>query len=191
MQLIGSIASPYVRRIRLLLGDQDYQFDNLQIFGADRDTLRRINPTLKIPALIDGDTTLFDSRVIARYLMQQGGHQPLSWASENDLTVIDAAVDSAVALFFAIRSDMDPAQDALIFNVQRDRLAQTIGWLEQRAKAGMFDAWDYPAMCLYSGVDWMTYRSLFDFGLFPGLQALQAHHQSQPKVAATDPRQAD
>lgn len=191
MRLVGSLASPYVRRIRLLLGDQSYQFDDLKIFGADRDALRRINPTLKIPALIDGDTTLFDSRVIARYLADKRGQPPLGWTSENDLTVIDAAVDSAIALFFAIRSDMDPAQDALIFNVQRDRLTETVHWLEQRAAAGVFDAWDYPTMCLYSAVDWMIYRSLYDFARFDNLQAVQARHHNQPAVAATDPRQAD
>jgi len=49
MQLIGSTTSPYVRRIRLLLDDQPYEFINLNIYGEGRDELRRTNPTLKIP----------------------------------------------------------------------------------------------------------------------------------------------
>ena len=73
MKLIGSTTSPYVRRIRLLLSDEPYEFINLDIYGEGRDELRRTNPTLKIPVLIDGDQELYDSRVIARYLGQKLG----------------------------------------------------------------------------------------------------------------------
>ena len=44
MKLIGSTTSPYVRRIRLLLDDSDYEFVNLDIYGQGRDELRRNNP---------------------------------------------------------------------------------------------------------------------------------------------------
>ncbi len=45
MKLIGSTTSPYVRRIRLLLNDEPYEFINLDIYGEGRDELRRTNPT--------------------------------------------------------------------------------------------------------------------------------------------------
>ena len=103
MQLIGSVASPYVRRTRLLLVDVDYEFRDLAIYDADKAELARRNPTLKIPVLIDGETTLFDSRVIQRYLASRLGQAPLEWDEENQLTVIDGANDAFVALFLAAR----------------------------------------------------------------------------------------
>ena len=83
MKLIGSTTSPYVRRIRLLLGDADYDFVSLDIYGAGRDELRRNNPALKIPMLQDGDQAVYDSRVIARYLAHKQGIAALSWDQEN------------------------------------------------------------------------------------------------------------
>ncbi len=68
MKLIGSTTSPYVRRIRILLDEEPYEFVNLNIYGEGRDELRRNNPTLKIPVLEDGGQEIYDSRIIARYI---------------------------------------------------------------------------------------------------------------------------
>ena len=40
MKLIGSTTSPYVRRIRILLDEEPYEFLNLNIYGEGRDELR-------------------------------------------------------------------------------------------------------------------------------------------------------
>ena len=101
MKLIGSTTSPYVRRIRLLLDDSDYEFVNLDIYCQGRDELRRNNPALKIPMLIDDNQEVYDSRVIARYLSEKQGMVPLTWDQENQLTLIDAANDSAVILLLS------------------------------------------------------------------------------------------
>ena len=87
MKLIGSTTSPYVRRIRILLGEEPYEFVNLDIYGQDREALRRQNPALKIPMLIDEAQVLYDSRVIARYLSAKQNCDPLTWDQQNQLTL--------------------------------------------------------------------------------------------------------
>ncbi|MES1924257.1 glutathione S-transferase family protein [Salinisphaera sp. T31B1] len=190
MKLLGSGTSPFVRRIRLLLGDTDYEFDSLDIYGADRDVLRKRNPALKIPMLIDGDQSIFDSRVIARYLTAKMGLTPLSWAQENQLTLVDAVNDSGVTLALSKRSGIDIDQGAMFYDLQRERIRMSIDALAEQAGAGAFDEWHYPAICVYCLVDWMELRNLFDFSEHPALLAVRERHADRPMVAETDPRRA-
>ncbi|MDA3922828.1 MAG: glutathione S-transferase N-terminal domain-containing protein [Salinisphaera sp.] len=189
MELLGSAASPFVRRIRLLLGERDCVFRGIDIYGADREALRQANPTMKIPVLIDDDQTVLDSRVIARYLSAQMDLAPLSWAQENQLTVIDGATDSAFLLLSASRSGIDIGQDMPFIQRQQERIAACVASMDAQAEQGAFQEWNYPAICAYASLDWMLFRELFDFASFPGLLALRERHQHQPMVAETDPRQ--
>ena len=190
MKLLGSTTSPYVRRTRLLLGDADYDFVNLDIYGENRDVLRRNNPALKIPALIDGDQEIFDSRVIARYLSEQQKRPPLTWDQENQLTLIDAANDSAVVLLLSERSGIDTKSGAMFYELQRERIMTTLKALSALLDAGEFEQWNYPAICLYSLIDWIDFRNLLDFSDADGLISWRDRMQNQPHVKATDPRQA-
>jgi len=70
MKLIGSAASPYVRKVRVVLAEKrlDYQFI-LEDVWADDTTISSSNPLGKVPCLImDGSEAMFDSRVIVEYL---------------------------------------------------------------------------------------------------------------------------
>ncbi len=191
MKLIGSTTSPYVRRIRLLLSDEPYEFINLDIYGGEgRDELRRTNPTLKIPVLIDGDQELYDSRVIARYLGQKLGLDALTWDQENQLTLIDGANDSAVTMLLSERSGIDTSQDAMFYNLQRERIMTTLRTLSAMVEAGgQFKQWNYPAICLYCLVDWLDFRDLVDFsGGVDSLLAFRDAHADNSWVSVTDPR---
>lgn len=70
MKLIGSLASPYVRKVRIVMAEKklDYAFllDNVWV---PETTIQQSNPLGKVPCLLmeDGDA-LFDSRVIVEYL---------------------------------------------------------------------------------------------------------------------------
>ena len=134
MKLIGSSTSPYVRRIRLLLADagQGYEFVDLNIYGADRDELRKANPAMKIPVLHDGDDVVYDSRVISRYLQEKLDLPHLSWEQENQLTVIDAVNDSMVTLLLSQRSGLDTDREEVMFyQLQHERIALSLKALEE------------------------------------------------------------
>ncbi|MES1953963.1 glutathione S-transferase family protein [Salinisphaera hydrothermalis] len=188
MELLGSAASPYARRTRLLLTDVDYDFRDLAIYDADKAELARHNPTLKVPTLIDGDLTLFDSRVIQRYLADRFGHAPLDWIEENQLTVIDGANDALVVLRLAQVSGLDIHQPVMIYERHRERIGNCLDWLETAAGKGAFDDWRYPAICLYCMIDWAEMRELFDFSAYRALLAVRERHRDRPGVATTDPR---
>ncbi|MBJ2155863.1 glutathione S-transferase N-terminal domain-containing protein [Variovorax sp. IB41] len=70
MKLIGSAASPYVRKVRVVLAEKrlDYQFVIEDVWSADT-TISNSNPLGKVPCLImEGGDAMFDSRVIVEYL---------------------------------------------------------------------------------------------------------------------------
>ena len=70
MKLIGSAASPYVRKVRVVLAEKrlDYQFVIEDVWAAET-TISSSNPLGKVPCLImEGGEAMFDSRVIVEYL---------------------------------------------------------------------------------------------------------------------------
>lgn len=70
MKLIGSLTSPYVRKVRIVLAEKklDYELILDSPWGADSQVTTH-NPLGKVPCLImDENGSLFDSRVIVEYL---------------------------------------------------------------------------------------------------------------------------
>lgn len=70
MKLIGSAASPYVRKVRVVMAEKrlDYQFVIEDVWSDDT-TISSSNPLGKVPCLVmDGSEAMFDSRVIVEYL---------------------------------------------------------------------------------------------------------------------------
>ena len=70
MKLIAALASPYSRKVRIVLADK--KSDDDLIIDSPGDPATRVpayNPLGKVPVLVlDDETTLFDSRVIVEYL---------------------------------------------------------------------------------------------------------------------------
>lgn len=70
MKLLGSLTSPYVRKVRILLAEKkiDCEFVVDSPWLADSQAAH-FNPLGKVPVLIlDDETTIYDSRVIVEYL---------------------------------------------------------------------------------------------------------------------------
>ena len=70
MKLVGSLTSPFVRKVRIVLSEKriNYDFDVDIPWGSDT-RVAEYNPLGKVPILImDDGTTLYDSRVIVDYL---------------------------------------------------------------------------------------------------------------------------
>lgn len=189
MKLYGSVTSPYVRRIRIVLAATEHKFLDLQIYsGEDRAFLASHNPTLKIPCLEDEGQMVFDSRVIYNYLADKLLHDGLSWEEENQLTLIDAANDSFVQLMLLKRSGVDVDEDKMYFNLQYERIESVFAVLAEQLDAGGFSGWTYPEICLYCMIDWVLFRELHDMKRFPQLLAFHEKHHDRIEVTATDPR---
>lgn len=70
MKLLGSLASPYVRKVRVVMAEKklDYQLVLEDVWAADS-VIGASNPLGKVPCLVmDGGEAVFDSRVIVEYL---------------------------------------------------------------------------------------------------------------------------
>lgn len=70
MKLIGSVTSPYVRKVRVVMAEKklDYAFIQENVWAADT-TIGQTNPLGKVPCLVMEDgSALIDSRVIVEYL---------------------------------------------------------------------------------------------------------------------------
>ncbi len=70
MRLIGSLTSPYVRKVRIVLAEKklDYKFELEDPWSADT-RVTEANPLGKVPCLImEGGEAVFDSRVIVEYV---------------------------------------------------------------------------------------------------------------------------
>jgi glutathione S-transferase len=72
MKLLGSPASPYTRKVRIVLAEKriECDFERVDVQPADN-PVNRHNPLGKIPTLVlDDGTALYDSRVIVEFLDQ-------------------------------------------------------------------------------------------------------------------------
>jgi glutathione S-transferase len=70
MKLIGSLASPYVRKVRIVLAEKklDYVFELENVWSPET-RIQQANPLGKVPCLIAEDGgAMIDSRVIVEYL---------------------------------------------------------------------------------------------------------------------------
>jgi glutathione S-transferase len=73
MKLIGSLTSPYVRKVRIVMAEKklDYQLVLEDVWGSD--AILKMNPLGKVPCLVmEGQDSItgavFDSRVIVEYM---------------------------------------------------------------------------------------------------------------------------
>jgi glutathione S-transferase len=70
MKLIGSLTSPYVRKVRVVLAEKKLEFQLVEedVWAKDS-SITTANPLGKVPCLImEGGEAMFDSRVITEYL---------------------------------------------------------------------------------------------------------------------------
>lgn len=70
MKLIASLASPYARKVRVVMAEKklDYELILENVWAPDT-TIQQSNPLGKVPCLIMEDgAAMFDSRVIVEYL---------------------------------------------------------------------------------------------------------------------------
>jgi glutathione S-transferase len=108
MKLIASLTSPYVRKIRIVLAEKKIDCDLvLDSPWVEGNRVATVNPLGKIPVLVlDDESTLYDSRVIAEYLDTVAPNSRLIPASGRERISVkrwealaDGLLDAAVAAF--------------------------------------------------------------------------------------------
>jgi glutathione S-transferase len=116
MKLIGSLTSPYVRKVRVVMAEKklDYQHELEDVWGNDK--IVKSNPLGKVPCLVlAGGEAIFDSRVIVEYLdtrspvsrlIPEGSRERIevrTWEALAD-GILDAAIEARMELTWPGRS---------------------------------------------------------------------------------------
>ncbi len=187
--LYGSHPSPYVRRIRLLLDAVDYTFEAVDIYNdAGRSEYAKLSPLRKLPVLVDGDQTVFDSHIIHQYLCDKLDLPRCSLEQHNLISAVDAVTDSLIVLLMGQRSELEVDDSKFIFKLQLERIPNALDWLNERATAGAFDEWHYPAMALISLIGWIEFRELWDLSPYTSLLSVRDQFATRDIVLATAPQ---
>jgi glutathione S-transferase len=140
MRLIYSPASPFVRKVVVLMheaGLSDKVTLNPVATTAlnTADDARAANPLGKIPALVrDGDSTIFDSRVICRYLDDLAGSNLYPADRLWDVLTLEALADgimeSAVSMVYEVRLRPENEQSPAWIDAQWSKVTHALAALE-------------------------------------------------------------
>lgn len=142
MKLIGNYTSPYVRKIAIILLEQNktVEFINLSPWEPDS-AVTRYNPLGKVPALVDdSEHCWFDSPVIAGFLLQDDDSGLLPHAAGERLAVrqLEAVADGIMdAALLAVRERQRPIEHQSPQELlrQRQHIERALDWLEQSLAA--------------------------------------------------------
>ena len=122
MKLIGSLNSPYVRKVRIVMAEKrlDYQLELEDVWASNH--ILESNPLGKVPCLVmEGGEAVFDSRVIVEYvdtlspvgrLIPERGRERAevrTWEALAD-GVLDAAILARLERTWAGRADEQRSQ---------------------------------------------------------------------------------
>ena len=182
MKLIGSLASPYVRKVRIVMGEKklDYQFVLEDVWAA-QSAISESNPLGKVPCLVmEGGEAVFDSRVIVEYLdmlspvgklIAASGRERIevrTWEALAD-GVLDAAILARLEKTWPGRSDAERSQpwvERQMAKVEAGLLAMSQGLGERPWCAGNhFSLADIAVGC---ALGWLAFR-------FPEIDWRQRH----------------
>jgi glutathione S-transferase len=70
LTLYDDVFSPYARKVRIVLYEKGVPFERVRALHGDcnRTDFLHVNPRAEVPALVDGDFSLYDSTIICEYL---------------------------------------------------------------------------------------------------------------------------
>ncbi len=126
MKLIGSLTSPYVRKVRVVMAEKklDYQLELENVWSPDSQ-IQQFNPLGKVPCLVMEDGgALFDSRVIVEYLDTLSPVARLIPQSGRDR--------AAVKCWEAIADGMQDACVAIVRENMRPEAQRSPDWIERQ-----------------------------------------------------------
>jgi glutathione S-transferase len=81
MKLYDFVPCPFGQKVRIVLAEKGLSYEFIQVDLTQgeqrRPEFRRLNPFGRVPVLVDEDTTVYDSTIIAEYLEDEYPEPPL------------------------------------------------------------------------------------------------------------------
>ncbi|MGR3542261.1 MAG: glutathione S-transferase N-terminal domain-containing protein [Hasllibacter sp.] len=194
MKLTLSAASPFVRKVRVLIheaGAQDaVELVDIRTTPLSTDpAVAAANPLGKIPALIRGDgTALYDSRVICRYLDDRFGAGLYGgdvWDVLRREALADGIMDAAVSTVYEARLRDEGARSAAWIGAQKAKIARALDAAEAEGPDGPVDMGRLALAC---ALGYLDFREVLDWRADrPALAAFAERWGRRPSIAATRP----
>ena len=139
MKLIGSLTSPFVRKVRVVLAEKkiEYEFE-IDSPWTPETRVPNVNPLGKIPVLLlDDETPLFDSRVIVEYIDSVTPNNKLFPAPNRERTEVkrwealaDGICDAAANAFLEAKRPKNE-QSADWIARQRDKITRGLEFMAE------------------------------------------------------------
>lgn len=126
MKLIGSLTSPYTRKVRIVLAEKKIDAEFLvDIPWSPTTSVPQYNPLGKVPVLVlDDGSTLFDSRVIVEYLDNA--------APNNRLFKTPHRERIAIKRWEALADGVADAAAAIVFEGRRPENERSASWVARQ-----------------------------------------------------------
>jgi len=149
--LYGANASPFVRKVMAVLAIKELPYEHIPSmpFSGDPE-LARVSPLQKVPALIDGELNIADSKVICRYLESAYPEVPVypvepqararaDWLEEYGGTVLaEAAAGIFFHRFMVPNVFKRPVDEDAVNAIIEKRLPPLLDYLEGQVPADGF-----------------------------------------------------
>ena len=204
MKLIGSPASPYARKVRVVMAEKklDYQYVIEDVWAPDS-TITESNPLGKVPCLVmEGGEAVFDSRVIVEYLdtlspvgkliPSQGRERAevKTWEALAD-GLLDAALSARMEIIFKGRAPEQRCQpwiDRQMGKINAALQAMSVGLADKPFCSGVhFSLSDVTVGCALGYLDFrfpqVTWRETY-----PNLAKLHDKLALRPSFIETAPK---
>jgi glutathione S-transferase len=195
LQLIGTPLSHYTRKVRILLAELGVPFAFTRTPGvlAPAPAGYGGNPLMRVPTLVDGEVTLFDSDHIARYLVHtydpadRLGVCTTNVDDLNRLALANGIMANEVVLILAKRAGLADIDGVAYFRKLTAGIDQALARLDHDVvvEAPRFDYGDIATICMWQHLQHYQLRA--DLERYPRIAARVARHADRASVAETTP----
>ncbi len=198
MKLYGSLTSPYVRKLRVLLREKGVacEFVQADAWAADS-PVPRLNPLGKVPVLErDDGSALYDSPVILEYidslkppaLLAPAGEE--RWAMLRLQALADGLLDATVTRLLESRRP-SPQQSPENIRRQEEKIARGLAFVDSLPKGEAYllqNRFSVADLCLGVALEYVDFRYPHDWrGKHPRLALWLAGISTRPAFAETLP----
>ena len=198
MKLYGSLTSPYVRKLRILLREKGVacEFVQADAWAADS-PVPRLNPLGKVPVLErDNGSALYDSPVILEYLDSLKAPALLAPAGEERWTMLrlqalaDGILDATVTRLLESRRP-GPQQSPENIKRQEEKIARALAYASSMPRGEAYlmqNRFTVADLCLGVALEYVDFRYPHDWrGKHPRLALWLAGIGTRPAFAETVP----
>lgn len=189
-KLIGSLPSPYVRRVRLVLEELNlpYEFQTIDVMSSEgQEILSQFSIIRRVPVLIDEKTqeVYTDSGLITQFLRKD----KFDYREEEIKLLINEACASALTILQLSRFKLDESGESIIAKNHQKRVNDILDYFENHNEVYSLEKFEIIEQWLFCMLDWFEFRELAKWKDKNNLVDFYEAHVNRDAVKKTNPRQ--